>query len=239
MAITHELKKFYALVFRYPVSRISGADVDYDAYWRDKRKGTIGALTDWQKARADLALSFIPRDVAVSVVDVGSGDGSILKYIREHSKVSQAVAVDMADIVLSKAKEFGLETMKVDINNVSERARIPRADYILLFEVLEHIPDSETFLALMTEKAERGVLFSFPNTGYCAHRLRLLFGKFPMQWRLHPGEHLRFWTLADVRWWLAAPGYEPYEIVTYKGVPILNKVWPSLFAAGSFVFLKK
>jgi len=238
MSMFYELRKLYGQLFRYPVSRLKG-DVDYDAYWHDKRQGNVGALTSWQQDRAELALSCIGRDKAVSIVDVGSGDGSILRYMKERSKIGRAVAVDMSDVVLDKAKEFGFETVKADINKEEGRSRIPQADYILLFEILEHIPDPETFLKLMYEKAGKGVLFSFPNTGYFVHRLRLLFGKFPLQWRLHPGEHLRFWTLADLRWWLTAQGYEDYEIETYKGVPLLRDLLPSLFAAGSFVFLKK
>jgi len=71
------------------------------------------------------------------------------------------------------------------------------------------------------------------------YRLRLLFGKFPAQWRVHPGEHVRFWTARDLRWWLLAQGIENYKIFYYEGIPLLNKIVPSLFAAGFVVYIQK
>jgi len=225
-------------MFRYPTGRIKNVLTDYDTYWKDKRATNLGSLSPWQKKRAKLALSFFGSESS-SVVDVGSGDGSVLKYLKEHGNISRGTAVDISPLVLEKAREFGLDTVQVDINDLSKLGDIPRADYILLFEILEHIQDSELFLAAMYAKASRGVLFSFPNTGYFAHRFRLLFGRFPMQWRVHPREHVRFWTYTDLQWWLNALGYTTYHIEMYEGVPVLNRLWPALFAAGSFVYLPK
>lgn len=158
-----QLKKAYGLIFHYPVSRIESRGVDYDAYWRDKRPGTIGLLSEWQKQRADLALRYV-GDGVESIADIGSGDGAMLKYIRENSAVKKGIAVDVSDVVLEQASKFGFETIKADINKVEDRKKIPEADYIFMFEILEHIPDSEEFLRLMLQKSKKGVLFSFPNT---------------------------------------------------------------------------
>ena len=34
------------------------------------------------------------------------------------------------------------------------------------------------------------------------HRLRYMLGRFPLQWIVNPNEHIRFWTLKDLIWWL-------------------------------------
>lgn len=231
-------KKFLRELFTYPVSHLSLESVDYDAYWQDKRGSTVGKLSPWQKQRADLVVRCLKEvKEPFSVVDIGGGDGCIPHYLKEVLPIKRATIVDVSDVVLSRARADGFETVMGDINKVEDRALIPEADYIFMFEILEHIPDPEAFLALMRSKARKGVLFSFPNTGFISYRLRLLLGRFPLQWRLHPGEHLRFWTLTDLKWWLKAQGYTRYALHTYEGVPILKKVWPSLFAAASFVYL--
>lgn len=234
-----ELKKLYALVFSYPVARISNETIDYDLYWKDKRGSGLGALSRWQKQRADIALQYVRSSTNPTLLDVGCGDGSVLGYLRTEINAARTIGIDVSEEALAKAREAGIETVRADMSDRAQWKVVPEADYVLLFEVLEHLPESEAFLADMRLKANQGVFFSFPNTGYFAHRLRLLLGKFPMQWRLHPGEHLRFWTHADVRWWLQAQGYTDYKLHCYEGVPLLNRIWPSLFAAGLLVYLPK
>ena len=90
------------------------------------------------------------------------------------------------------------------------------------------------------KKAKKGVFFSVPNSGYISYRLRLLFGSFPVQWKIHPGEHLRFWTYKDIKWWLKQLNlYHKSEIYVYEGIPFLNKIWKNLFGAGILVYIKK
>jgi 2-polyprenyl-3-methyl-5-hydroxy-6-metoxy-1,4-benzoquinol methylase len=230
-------KLWYFAIFKYPPLKIE--KVDYDTYWKDKRGDTIGRLSDWQKERADLTLTFLEKDKPISIADIGGGDGSILKYIRERTKLEKGIIVDISDFALNRAREFGFQTVKMDITNMNELVRIPAVDYILLYEILEHIPHSEVFLEAAYGKVSKAILFSFPNTGFFTYRLRLLFGKFPLQWRLHPGEHVRYWTAQDLRWWLRSLGYKNYSIRTYKGMPLLKRIWPSLFAAGFLVRVSK
>ena len=59
------------------------------------------------------------------------------------------------------------------------------------------------------------------------HRLRLMLGKFPLQWRTSPGEHVRFWTTSDMHWWLKnviGLKKEDYKLYHYAGFPILEKI---------------
>ena len=230
------IKQSVKSIFSYPEMCIS--HVDYDKYWLDKRGDNIGALSDWQKMRADFILEVIGKS-QYSFVDMGCGDGSVLNYLKENNAVSRAVGIDVSSLALDRAKKFGIEPVQADINAREFLEKIPQADYLILFEILEHIEHSEDMLKAAYAKTEKGVFFSFPNTGFLSYRLRLLFGRFPVQWRLYPGEHLRFWTRKDLKWWLDALGYKDYKIFGYKGVPIMNKIWPALFAAGFVVYIKK
>jgi 2-polyprenyl-3-methyl-5-hydroxy-6-metoxy-1,4-benzoquinol methylase len=228
-------------IFQYPTMRSEKAD--YDSYWKDKRGDQIGSLSSWQKNRADFVLKKITENLkdenSISVLDIGCGDGGILNYLKEReAKIKTLIGLDISEFALEKAEKFGIKTYKVNINSI-KKEDIPNSNYSLCLEILEHLPNSEEMLSSLFEKSDKGVFFSVPNTGYLTHRLRLLFGKFPLQWRLFPGEHLRYWTLTDMKWWLKSLNFENYEMGCYKGVPILNKIWPELFAAGLIIFVKK
>ncbi len=227
-------------IFSYPkdVLPVNGK-IDYNAYWQDKRGEHIGELSDWQLERAHLIERVVGGRELSIVTDIGCGDGGILKYIKEHIAVERVIGIDTSAFALEQASKFGIETIQADIRNIEMLRNIPRSDYILLLEVLEHIPNAEEMLAFAYSKSSKGVFFSFPNSGYFPYRLRLLFGKFPAQWRLYPNEHVRFWTRCDLKWWLKALRIGQYEIRYYKGISLLNKIWPSMFASGFFVHIKK
>lgn len=240
------MKQWYEDLFLYSKYRIDpSVSLDYDKYWEEKRrfwdeKGeTSGVLTSWQKDRANIVLGALPETGSFELGDIGCGEASILKYIMDRKNVTKATGYDSSSFILEKAAKIGIHGIKADLNKEEDLEKIVQADYQLLLEVLEHFPHSERILAKAYATANKGVFFSFPNTGYFIFRLRLLFGKFPKQWKNFPNEHLRFWTYADLKWWLRALGYENYEVFHYKGIPLLNKIWPSLFGAAFVVFLKK
>jgi len=204
-------------------------DFDYDKYWVDKRGDVMGAITPFQQNRANAVLSLLGGDGRA--LDIGSGDGGIINYLRSRSELV-ITASDISELALQKLRSRNFDVLRLDVENIPEDL-IRQSDfkYIFAFEVLEHVKDSETLLSTLCDLSET-VIFSIPNTGYFAHRLRLLFGKFPLQWRLSPSEHLRFWTLSDLKWWLESLGYKDAEILTYEGIPFLNKLFPSLFSMG-------
>lgn len=236
----YSLKVFYRDIFFYPKDKIVVEEsLDYDKYWEEKRGDDIRMLSDWQKIRADIVLSVLNKQAPISIGDIGCGEGSILKYLMDKLRVSKAVGYDSSDFALDKARKIGMDVIKLDVNREEEFIKIEPADYFLLLEILEHIPHAERLLEAAYDKSKKGVFFSFPNSGFLTYRLRLLFGKFPKQWINFPNEHLRFWTDKDLKWWLKALDYKSYNIFYYKGIPVLNKIWPSLFAAGFVVYLAK
>lgn len=224
----------YRELFNYP--KLSLAKVDYDDYWRDKRGGKLGILNSFQRARAEWIVANINEDS--TVIDLGCGDGAVLLYMLNKKKF-KAIGVDTSNFALNHLKKHNVETLNIELDKPEALSMIPDSDHILILEVLEHLQNPEEFLNLVVNKAKKSVFFSFPNTGYIKYRLRLLFGKFPVQWRLHPGEHLRFWTYQDLQWWLGELGYtEKATIHVYEGVPVLNKIFKSLLGAAFIVELK-
>lgn len=232
----YTFRKQVQRIFIYPALRREGGD--YDAYWRDKRGNDIEALSDWQQDRADFALSKIGKG-QYSFVDVGGGAGAVLQYFKTYGVLERGAVVDVSPIALEAARSFGFDTLSLDITTEEGRSGIPKADYMIFFEILEHIPKPEDVLESVLKKTNKAVFFSVPNTGFIVHRLRLFFGKFPLQWWLEPGEHLRYWTYTDMVWWLDSLGYKGrYVVHGYKGVPILKTIFPRLFSAGLVVELR-
>jgi methionine biosynthesis protein MetW len=187
---------------------------DYDAYWRQKGGDRPGQLSTWRLRRARVFAALLqPGD---SVLDVGTGDGAVLEYlVRQRRIVAQGIDVSPAAVEFCRAR--GLDVAAADLTTPDA---IPAGtwDYAILSEVIEHLPDPEALLDALRTRVRRGILVSVPNTGYVAHRLRLVLGRFPLQWIVWPGEHLRFWTMGDFYWWAGRLGFAVARCEPYEGV---------------------
>jgi len=219
----HELKKqmFCSPRFDY--------NVDYDNYWQDRRGNLLGKLNSYQKDR--LAWLVDRVDQNDSVLDLGCGDGAILIGLKKLG-FKNISGMDSSDVAINFLNSQDIRATKL-VLDPDKKAALPVFDHIILFEVLEHLPNSENVLIDTLEKANKSVFVSVPNTGYFPYRIRLLMGRFPVQWRLSPGEHVRFWTYKDFHFWLKCLDLDcDLEIRAYQGLPFFNKIFPNLFAAG-------
>lgn len=211
--------------------------VDYDAYWHKRRDGVQAKhlpLSRWQRERFAYLKRWLTSDMRV--LDVGCGDGGLLTALKEEMSVD-GIGIDVDPGSVAAVRERGFLAEQVDISDVNALKALPQTDVAVAFELLEHLPNAEQVLMTLIKKTTQGVVFSVPNTGYFAYRLRLLFGKVPAQWVTHPGEHLRFWTRSDMRRLLRSLGLTIREEVFYEGVPGLNRLFPSLFGKGMMYFV--
>jgi 2-polyprenyl-3-methyl-5-hydroxy-6-metoxy-1,4-benzoquinol methylase len=223
--------------FLYSATPELRLDDQYAEYWKEKRPGGLGIITPFQRQRADWILRHIAADS--SLMDIGCGDGGVLLYLKDQVPSLRCTAVDYSQEALEFLRSRGLQTSTVDLNDLQTVEALPETDYIVLFEILEHLQFSEKVLLTLRRKARKGLFFSIPNSGYFPYRLRLLSGRFLMQWRIQPNEHLRFWTYRDLRWWLGQLGLLDHSTVhLYEGVPGLNALWGSMFAMGMVVYVE-
>lgn len=236
------IRLWFKDVVRYPqtIFLLEREDEAYDAYWATRGRAQGERLSDWQKERSDIILRVIKEEGhAMSLGDIGGGNGAVLMYLANVLQVSHATLYEISSTALTAAAEAGLKAVQCDVRSSEQYHRIAPASFILMLEVLEHMHNPEALLKAVYATSEKGVFFSVPNTGFLTHRLRLLFGKAPLQWQRHPSEHVRFWTVVDLRWWLGTLGYASFKIFPYKGVPVLNRLWPNLFAEGVVVYIPK
>jgi len=215
-------------LFVYPDTTRVG-EVDYDQYWESKAKSGMGHLSAWRLRRARAFAELI--DAGARVMDLGVGDGAILEYLMARNDI-QAYGVDISPAAVEFCRGRGLDVDLVDVKEPPSAYLEGPFDYIILSEILEHLPDPESLLDDLRPYVRKGLLVSIPNTGFITHRLRLLLGKFPLQWIVSPGEHLRYWTLTDFRWWATQMAFEIVSEVPYEGPRGLRTLWPKLFAAG-------
>lgn len=233
------LKKTFREVARllFHTPDIEQLSVDSDTYWKIRKGGKFdNNLNSYQLFRAEWIIDRI-KDGA-TFLDVASGEGKILRYICKMKRV-EATPTDNSETCLTFLKSVGFEPIEMDLTQPDYDKAICEYDHILLCEILEHLHNPEQVLMSFLSKAKKSVFFSVPNTGYFPYRLRLLFGRFPMQWRSHPNEHLRFWTFRDMQWWLRQLKIDGRsEICCYEGVPVLKSLWPSMFAAAMIIEVK-
>ena len=222
-------------LFSYPKTILEEDTADYDAYWKEKRGGSLGELSLFQEKRASLVAELMEANA--KVLDIGCGDGAVLNYLREQKQI-EPWGIDQSEIALAQAKESGVKTIMGDLRDPKVLEATPEVDYITALEVLEHVPHPEELLRTLAPKCRKAFIVSFPNTGYWLHRLRLLFGRVPAQWRRHPGEHVRFWTIKDARWWVQAMGWELRALKTYEGLRGFNRIFPSWCAMGMILSIR-
>jgi len=242
----YKLKIEFINIFSYSNSSYHKSEkFNYDLYWDIRNNSKIKKPNIFHEDRATL-LYEIMKEKNISfnseLLDIGSGDGRQLQAIQQKLRKLSITASDISEKSLSNLSE-NYRTITIDLNKDFITKKF---DLITAFEVLEHIDKPEESLLYLLSKTELCFIFSVPNTGYIFHRLRLLFGSFPAQWKTFPGEHLRFWTYKDMKWWLTdylGIDRNDYKIICYAYfLPFLVKLFPflsTIFSKGLFVQINK
>lgn len=196
----------------------ASAATDYDAYWDHREPGAM------QPRFAIIAAGIQPGE---TVLDVGCGDGVLLAHLKAARQIA-CLGVDPSQAAVDRARSRGVEARVGSIDDFDAGASF---DHVVMSEVLEHVADPERFVRRGWSLARRTLWLTFPNIAYFPHRLRLLSGRFPVQWIVFPGEHLRFWSVPDFRHWLGQLEMPAPKLRASNGVTLfgLHARWPNLF----------
>lgn len=204
--------------------------VTYDSYWQRRGPGGVHPRFDI------IARHLGPSD---SVLDIGCGDGAMLEYFFK-TKSIRGLGIDISEVAVEKAKERGVDARTQDLADFCVRS-YATFDHVVISEVLEHLGNSEDYVRQGWLLARKTLWLTFPNIAYLPHRLRLLAGRFPVQWAIFPSEHLRFWSVPDFRVWLKQLGMKPSKIYASNGITVfgLHRLWPNLLSNQCVVKLDK
>ncbi len=214
---------------RKPNFKNSPERLDYNNYWEFRGWSINKKLKNREKIALDLI-----KD-GESVLDVGCGN-SLLPIKLSEKNVLVSIA-DASSEVLKGYRAHGISGEIIDLekSDISVDGN-KNYDYIILFEVLEHLRFPETVIQKLKKRTKR-FLITVPNSAAYFYRYNLMFnGRFFTQWIYHPAEHLRYWSHTDFLDWLDAQGLcvkETYATdgMTIKGLfPNLPQIWKNFLA---------
>ncbi len=164
------------------------------------------------------------------VLDLGCGDGALLKHLwKKNQAHGYGVEIDDAEVLACIRNDVNV--LQLDLETGLSVFQDGSFDYVILSETLQTIHRIEQLTREML-RVGREAIVSFPNFGYWLARLQVLAGRMPVsaelphQWYNTPNVHLC--TLADFEDLCAMLGAKIQErVVLTRGRPV--SVLPNLF----------
>ena len=175
-----------------------------------------------------------------TVLDIGCGDGLLLKMLREQGVMAAGVDISPEAVAQCKAAGFEAQTHSLD-----DALPYPdnSFDTVTMLDILEHVYDPQFALKEAARVARTNLIIGVPNFSSLPARLQVLFGKVPENNRPHKG-HLYWFNWPVLQKLIAKNNLEiaelrlnaPWEYVPGIGVITkkLARLFPNVFAL-SFV----
>ncbi len=145
-------------------------------------------------ARPDFAAiaAWIPH--GASVLDLGCGDGSLLRFLQDTRQAS-GYGVEISDANIVECVRNGVNVIQSDLESGLSGFETDSFDFVILSQTLQATRHTEALVREILRVGREGVV-SFPNFGYWKNRLNVLRGNMPVsedlpfQWYDTPNVHL-------------------------------------------------
>jgi methionine biosynthesis protein MetW len=144
--------------------------------------------------RPDLAAIARWVSQGARVLDLGCGDGALLKYLWQAREApGYGVEIDDAEVVACVKNDINV--LQLDLESGLSLFRDGSFDTVILSETLQTIHRIEQLLREMLRVGREAVV-SFPNFGHWSARLQVLLGRMPVseelpyEWYDTPNVHL-------------------------------------------------
>jgi methionine biosynthesis protein MetW len=133
------------------------------------------------------------------ILDLGCGDGSLLRYLSEQ-RGGAGYGVEIDDEGVLACVRNGVNVIQGDLERGLSGFADGSFDYVILSQTLQAVRSSERVIREMLRVGRQGIV-TFPNFGYWRNRLHVILGNMPVsgnlpyQWFDTPNIHLC--TIAD------------------------------------------
>ncbi len=128
------------------------------------------------------------------ILDLGCGDGSLLRYLRDTRTVF-GYGVEIDDDNLLKCFANGINVIQNDLEAGLSSFESNSFDYVILSQTLQAMRHTEGIIEEMLRVGKEGIV-SFPNFGYWKNRIQVIAGHMPVSetlpyhWYDTPNIHL-------------------------------------------------
>jgi methionine biosynthesis protein MetW len=144
--------------------------------------------------RSDFAAIAAWVQPGTRVLDLGCGDGSLLRFLAEERGIA-GYGVEIDDRNVLACVKNGVNVIQRDLEAGLSVFESESFDFVILSQTLQAMKNTETIVREMLRVGREGIA-SFPNFGYWQHRLQILLGRMPVsrdlpfQWFDTPNVHL-------------------------------------------------
>ena len=173
--------------------------------------------------RPDLAAIARWVEPGARVLDLGCGDGTLLKYLWT-SRQAPGYGVEIDDAEVAACLKNDVNVLQLDLETGLSVFRDDSFDCVILSETLQTIHRVEQLMREMLRVGHEAIV-SFPNFGHWTARLQVLAGRMPVsdalpyEWYNTPNVHLC--TLTDFEDLCVRLGIRIRErLVLHEGRPV-------------------
>lgn len=145
-------------------------------------------------ARADFAAIARWVEPNAKVLDLGCGDGALLKYLKE-ARNAHGYGIEIADANILACVEKNVNVIQMDLEAGLSGFEPQSFDFVVLSQTLQAMRNIELVVKEILRVGRQGIV-TIPNFGYWRRRIQIIGGRMPVskdlpyQWYDTPNIHL-------------------------------------------------